>query len=181
MEVRNLAGTGELLTIVNYCKQQCQILIPHIGNDEEGRHGEYNGSARNSIAQLVRKLATAGLGDIAAEIKIGNIKTAREAVGILTAWQHDLTKTLEAAKQPAKQASAPQSAPSLPPAPLPQPQPPPPPSDGPWSPPDSPAGWAKRFKLSWDTLKRRFEDGSIRYKKLTSKSYRIHRDDMPEN
>jgi len=52
-------------------------------------------------------------------------------------------------------------------------------SDGPWSKPDSPKRWAKLFNLSWDTLKRRFDDGTIRHKKLSSKSYQIHVDDLP--
>lgn len=52
-------------------------------------------------------------------------------------------------------------------------------ADGPWSEPDSPKQWAKRFNMSWDTLKRRIDEGKIRVKKLTSKSYQIHVDDLP--
>jgi hypothetical protein len=48
-----------------------------------------------------------------------------------------------------------------------------------WSEPDAPSQWAKRFGCSWDTLKRRFADGSIRHLKLSTKSYRIHLDDVP--
>lgn len=51
--------------------------------------------------------------------------------------------------------------------------------DGPWSPPDTPTRWAKQFNLSWDTLKKRFEDGAIRAKKLSSKSYQVHINDLP--
>lgn len=53
--------------------------------------------------------------------------------------------------------------------------------DGPWSNPDGPGQWAKKFGCSWDTLKRRFDDGRIRYKKITSKSYKIHVDDLPNS
>jgi hypothetical protein len=51
--------------------------------------------------------------------------------------------------------------------------------DGPWSDPDTPASWAKRFDIGWDTLKKRFESQTIRNKKLSSKSYRVHLDDVP--
>lgn len=49
-----------------------------------------------------------------------------------------------------------------------------------WSSPRSPAEWAKAFRVSWDTLKKRFDDGSIRATKLTTKSYRVHVDDLPK-
>jgi hypothetical protein len=52
--------------------------------------------------------------------------------------------------------------------------------DGPWSEPDTPAGWSKRFKMSWDALKPRLQDGTIRNKKLSSKSYQIHIEDVPK-
>jgi hypothetical protein len=52
-------------------------------------------------------------------------------------------------------------------------------SDGPWSEPTTPSQWAKVFGLSWDALRRRFNDGSIRNKKLSTKSYRVHVDDLP--
>jgi hypothetical protein len=48
-----------------------------------------------------------------------------------------------------------------------------------WTPPDSPRRWAQLFDCSLSTLKRRFEDGSIRHKKLTSKRYQIAVDDLP--
>ena len=48
-----------------------------------------------------------------------------------------------------------------------------------WSEPRSPSEWAKQFNMSWDTLKSRIDDKSIRAKKLTSKSYRVHLDDLP--
>lgn len=53
-------------------------------------------------------------------------------------------------------------------------------SDGPWSKADGPQQWAKKFGFSTDTLMRRFKDGTIRHKELSSKSYRIHVDDVPK-
>jgi hypothetical protein len=53
-------------------------------------------------------------------------------------------------------------------------------SDGPWSKPDGPSQWAKAFGYSVDTLMRRFKAGTIRHKKETSKSYRIHVNDLPK-
>jgi hypothetical protein len=53
-------------------------------------------------------------------------------------------------------------------------------ADGPWSKPDGPKQWAKAFNCSPSTLKRRFEAGTIRHKKLSSKSYCIHVDDLPK-
>lgn len=50
-----------------------------------------------------------------------------------------------------------------------------------WSEPASPAEWAKRFNMSWDTLKARIKEGKIKAQKLTSKSYRIRRDHLPDN
>jgi len=50
----------------------------------------------------------------------------------------------------------------------------------PWSKPDGLSQWAKKFGFSPDTLKRRFKDGTIRHKKLSIKSYRIHVDDLPK-
>jgi hypothetical protein len=54
------------------------------------------------------------------------------------------------------------------------------PDDGPWSKPDGPTQWAKKFGFSSDTLMRRFKAGTIRHKKLSSKSYCIHVDDLPK-
>jgi hypothetical protein len=54
-------------------------------------------------------------------------------------------------------------------------------SDGPWSEADSPSQWAKRFNMSRDTLMRRFDDGSIRCRKLSTKNYRIHVSDLPKH
>lgn len=48
-----------------------------------------------------------------------------------------------------------------------------------WSRPNSPSQWAKVFGFSVDTLKRRAEDGTIRAKKLSPKSWCIHVDDLP--
>jgi hypothetical protein len=45
--------------------------------------------------------------------------------------------------------------------------------------PDSPARWAKVFGFSKDTLMRRIQDGIIRCKKLSTKSYQIAIDDLP--
>ena len=53
-------------------------------------------------------------------------------------------------------------------------------SDGPWSKSDGPEQWSKKFGFSVDTLMRRFKDGKIRYKKLSSKCYCIHVDDLPK-
>ena len=52
--------------------------------------------------------------------------------------------------------------------------------DNRWSKPNGPTQWAKKFGFSVDTLQRRFEDGSIRHKRLSSKSYSIHMDDLPK-
>lgn len=49
-----------------------------------------------------------------------------------------------------------------------------------WSAPDYPSQWAKRFGFSVDTLMRRFDKGVIRCKKLSTKSYCIHVDDLPK-
>ncbi|MCH9652594.1 MAG: hypothetical protein K0U86_08665 [Planctomycetes bacterium] len=49
-----------------------------------------------------------------------------------------------------------------------------------YSAPKSPSEWKKLYQCSWDTLKKRFDEGSIRNKKLSLKSYRIHKDDLPE-
>jgi hypothetical protein len=43
----------------------------------------------------------------------------------------------------------------------------------------SPRQWAKVFRCSWDTLKRRMAAGKIRYCKLSTKSYRIAIADLP--
>jgi hypothetical protein len=48
-----------------------------------------------------------------------------------------------------------------------------------WTPPDSPQRWAKLFDFSDTTLKRRFKDGRIRHKKLSSKRYQIAVEDLP--
>ena len=53
-------------------------------------------------------------------------------------------------------------------------------TDGPWSQPDSPKQWARKFGFSTATLMRRFNDRMIRHKKLSSKSYCIHVDDLPK-
>lgn len=52
--------------------------------------------------------------------------------------------------------------------------------DNRWSKPNGLTQWAKVFGFSPDTLKRRFKDGSIRHKKMSTKNYRIHVDDLPE-
>jgi hypothetical protein len=48
-----------------------------------------------------------------------------------------------------------------------------------WTTVDTPARWAKLFGISRDSLIRRFEDGSIRHKKLSPKSYQVAIDDLP--
>ncbi len=44
---------------------------------------------------------------------------------------------------------------------------------------DTPSNWARRFCISVDTFKRRVKAGKIRAVKITSKSYRVHKDDLP--
>lgn len=48
-----------------------------------------------------------------------------------------------------------------------------------YSAPKAPSEWVKLFPWEWDTLKKRIEEGSIRAIKLSTKSYRIHKDDLP--
>ncbi|HEY4759559.1 MAG TPA: hypothetical protein VIH42_03165 [Thermoguttaceae bacterium] len=49
-----------------------------------------------------------------------------------------------------------------------------------WSKPNGPSQWAKFYGISVDTMIRRFQDGKIRNKKLSTKSYRVHVDDLPK-
>ena len=49
-----------------------------------------------------------------------------------------------------------------------------------WSKADSPKRWATCFGFSLRTLQRRIKDGVVRCKKLSSKSYQIAVDDIPE-
>ena len=48
-----------------------------------------------------------------------------------------------------------------------------------WSKPDFPSQWARVFACSVDTLKRRVREGKMRVKKLSTKSWQIHVDDLP--
>ena len=48
-----------------------------------------------------------------------------------------------------------------------------------WSGPKSPSQWAKVFDCSWKTIKRRMDSGILRFKCESTKSYRIHVDDIP--
>jgi hypothetical protein len=48
-----------------------------------------------------------------------------------------------------------------------------------WTRPDSPARWSKVFGFSCTTLLRRFRDGTIRHKKLSTRNYQIAIDDLP--
>lgn len=48
-----------------------------------------------------------------------------------------------------------------------------------YSRPRSPSEWEKIFDLSWRTIKRRIDSGKIRAKKISTKSYRIHVNDVP--
>ena len=50
---------------------------------------------------------------------------------------------------------------------------------GPWSKQDTPSRWGKKFGCSADTFIRRYEDGTIRAKKLSDRSYQVHVDDIP--
>jgi hypothetical protein len=54
------------------------------------------------------------------------------------------------------------------------------PADGPWSEPNSPSQWARVFRVSTQTIRRRFKEGKIRSKKYTAKSYAVHVDDLPK-
>lgn len=51
---------------------------------------------------------------------------------------------------------------------------------GSWSKPDGPAQWAKRFNVSPRTFTRMIKNKAIRVRKLSSKSYRVHVDDIPD-
>jgi hypothetical protein len=51
--------------------------------------------------------------------------------------------------------------------------------DGPWSRPKGPKDWGKVFGFSADTFKRRCAAGKIRHKKLSSRKYLVHVDDIP--
>ena len=48
-----------------------------------------------------------------------------------------------------------------------------------WSEARSPSEWAKALAMSLPTLKRRVKDGKIRVQKITTKSWRVHKDDLP--
>lgn len=48
-----------------------------------------------------------------------------------------------------------------------------------YSAPKAPSEWVKLFPWGWDTLRKRIKEGSIRAIKLSTKSYRIHKDDLP--
>ena len=48
-----------------------------------------------------------------------------------------------------------------------------------WSSADTPARWARVFQVSAKTFKRRVEDGKIRAKKLSDRSYQIDARDLP--
>lgn len=50
---------------------------------------------------------------------------------------------------------------------------------GPWSRARSPSEWATFFRLSWDTLKKQFDNQTPRNEKISTKSYRILLEDLP--
>jgi hypothetical protein len=52
--------------------------------------------------------------------------------------------------------------------------------DGLFSTADSPTRWAKQFKISPKTFKRRVRDGKIRAKSLSDRLYQVHLDDLPK-
>lgn len=89
------SGIEAAIEICKWCDKQVAALIPQIGNDEGQPRGKFNPQARSIVAELVRKLATVNWGDMAAEIPIGRIGTAREAVGILVKWRKDLGIQIE--------------------------------------------------------------------------------------
>jgi hypothetical protein len=49
----------------------------------------------------------------------------------------------------------------------------------PWTKSDTPTRWGKAFGFSADTFIRRCEDGLIRHKRLSDRSYQVHSDDLP--
>jgi hypothetical protein len=75
---------------------------------------------------------------------------------------------------PAPETQATQEQPAAP-AILPAPE-----AGGPWSPADSPRRWGKLFGFSGKTFVRRVDDGTIRAKKLSNRSYQVHLSDLPE-
>jgi hypothetical protein len=50
---------------------------------------------------------------------------------------------------------------------------------GPWSRPRPPQEWTKLYDMSWDTLKKLFEEQKIRNEKLSPKLYRVFMADLP--
>lgn len=50
---------------------------------------------------------------------------------------------------------------------------------GPWSRPRPPVEWVKVFGMSWDALKKLFDEQKIRNDKLTTKLYKVHVEDVP--
>lgn len=52
--------------------------------------------------------------------------------------------------------------------------------DGPFSAADSPTRWAKLYKISAKTFKRRVRDGKIRAKILSDRLYQVRLDDLPK-
>jgi hypothetical protein len=166
VEIRILAKLEDVaasaLGIVILCDAQIQRLRPQFGRDERKPRGQYNQDALDAVSKLAGALVDIGMAQDGARIRVGKVTCAREAILILAEWRDKCQAAWDEHRKRVASESQLQ------------------PADGPWSPPDSPAGWSKRFKVSWDTLKRRFKDGSIRYKKLSSKSYRIHLDDLPE-
>ena len=90
------SALGIAIEAGQWIQGRVRALIPQIGNDEDGT---CNLEAREAVAELVRKLATLNWGDLVAEIDIGKINNARQAVGILTKWQKDLLKQIKSQQE----------------------------------------------------------------------------------
>ena len=50
-----------------------------------------------------------------------------------------------------------------------------------WTEPRSPDQWEQLFQVSWKTLRRRIDCGTIRAQRINSKSYRLNRADLPRS
>ena len=88
--------------VADWCDSKTAELIPQIGQDEGKPRGSYNKEAREVVAQLVRNLAKVNWGDYAAEIRIGKVATAREAIGVLTTWKKKLLAQIEVQRRAEK-------------------------------------------------------------------------------
>lgn len=144
-----------------WCRARIRELTPKIGTDEILPVVDFfNQKAKAVVSQLVQRLTRSGFGNLIAEIDIGSIRSIRQSVAILSQWERRLeTQLADPKARPRRVADQ---------------------DDGQWTKIYSPAELSKLFGVSWDTLKRRFRDNSIRFRKLSTKSYQIHVADMPK-